>query len=350
VDTATFAGHDTSALRRWIVRRRLRAASHVGVGARLWGRPDIGGGGQIIIGDRFLLLSRPVRSHVYASPGAVITIGDDVKVDYGAAMAAQRAIHIGSNTMFGPFLVIMDNDFHRVGDRNAAGEVAEVRIGSNVKVGARVSILRGSIIGDSACIMSGSMVSGMVPSGATVSGVPARIVVASAAAARNSVDMAELVQGVLGLSERPRPEQGPADFAAWDSLGTLRLLLAIEETFGVNLKEEVMYSAKTIADLSAIVEARPIGSARPAIDVADLVQSVLGLPERPHPSQGPADIAAWDSLGTLRLLLAIEEMYDVSLAESDMRGGSTVAELSTIIAAKRNSAVRAEVDGGELAG
>jgi acetyltransferase-like isoleucine patch superfamily enzyme/acyl carrier protein len=269
--TLTVAGNDVSAFERWVIKRRLRAVSRVGVGARLKGRADLGGGGEIVIGDGFFLLSRPVRSHIVAFPGAVITIGDGVQISYGAAIAAQRAIDIGSNTMFGPFVVIMDNDFHRVGDRDAAGEVAPVRIGSDVKVGARVTILRGSIIGDNVRIMSGSMVSGVVPSGVTIAGVPARVVAASSAAVMNSIGIAELVQSVLGLSECPDRDQGPAEFAAWDSLGTLRLLLAIEETYGVNLDEGDMRAGNTIGALSAIVEAKLNSSGRTGDDINELV-------------------------------------------------------------------------------
>jgi acetyltransferase-like isoleucine patch superfamily enzyme/acyl carrier protein len=348
VSNATADAHDVGAFGRWLNKRRLRGLSRVGVGARLEGGADLGGGGQIIVGDEFFLLSRPVRSHIYASPGAVITIGDAVQISYGAAIAAYRSIDIGSNTVLGPFAVIMDNDFHRVGDRNAEAEVGPVRIGSNVKVGARVTILRGSVIGDNVRIMSGSMVSGVVPGGVTIGGVPARSVIANNALAGNRIDVAELVQSVLGLSERPRPDQGPADFAAWDSLGSLRLLLALEEAYGVSLKEEMLQGASTVAVLSAMLEATPNKSAPAALDVADLVQSVLGLSERPHPRQGSADFAEWDSLGTLRLLLAIEETYKVSLDEGEMRAGNTVAALAAILGGKLAASVRTAVDTGEL--
>jgi acetyltransferase-like isoleucine patch superfamily enzyme/acyl carrier protein len=243
-----------NALDRWMSRRRLRAATRVGTGARVQGHADIGGGGKITIGDRFFLLSRPTRSHMFAAPGASITIGDGVQISYGAALAAHRSIDIGSNTVFGPFVVIMDNDFHKVGDRNSAGEAAPVRIGSNVTIGARVTILRGATIGDNARVLSGSMVSGAVPEGATVGGVPARVIAGDAAA--GSRDIIGLVQSVLGLAERPRPEDGPEHIEAWDSLGALRLLLAIEEAYGISLDEYEMRAANTITLISDIVEAK----------------------------------------------------------------------------------------------
>jgi acetyltransferase-like isoleucine patch superfamily enzyme len=253
----------TNPIVRWANKHRLRAVSRVGVGARVRGRADIGGGGKIIIGDDFFMLSQPVRSHILASPGSVITIGDGVQISYGAAIAARLAVDIGSNTVFGPFVVIMDNDFHRVGNRNAAGEVAPVRIGSNVHVGARVTILRGSVVGDNVCIMSGSMVSGVIAGGVTIGGVPARVVVSGNATSR--IDIAALVQSVLGLSERPRDSEGPEQIPNWDSLGTLRLLLAIEETHGITLDEGEMRAANTVAALSGIVVAKLNDSSRAAV-------------------------------------------------------------------------------------
>jgi acetyltransferase-like isoleucine patch superfamily enzyme/acyl carrier protein len=253
----------------WMTRRRLRAVSRVGIGARVKGRADIGGGGKIIIGDEFFLLSRPVRSHIFAAPGSVVTIGDSVQFSYGAAIAARQAIDIGDNTVFGPFVVIMDNDFHRVGNRYAAGEVAPVRIGSNVNVGARVTILRGSVIGNNVRVMSGGMVSGVVPNGVTIGGVPARVVVAHGATVGDSSDLAALVQDVLGLAEVPHHSEGPGQIPAWDSLGTLRLLLAIEEVYGVTLDEDEMRAANTVAALSDVVETKLSGPVSAAVDIAE---------------------------------------------------------------------------------
>jgi acetyltransferase-like isoleucine patch superfamily enzyme/acyl carrier protein len=245
-----------SLFRRWAPKSRSILTSGPGARPRLQGRADIGGGGKILIGNGFAMRSRPVRSHIFASPGAVITIGNNVQISYGAAIAAAREVEIGDNCSFGPFVVIMDNDFHKVGDRHAAGEVAPVHIGSRVSVGARVTILRGSVIGDDVHITSGSMVSGVLPKGAAVSGVPARIIDSHRATDTQGVDVAGLVQSVLGLAERPLDSEGPEQIGAWDSLGSLRLLLAIEERYNVTLTENEMHAGNTVAALSDIIAAK----------------------------------------------------------------------------------------------
>jgi len=237
---------------RWQQQRWLRDADRVGSGLRLLGKPHLSNSGEVVIGERFFMASRPTQSHIVAMPGALVEIGDEVAIAHGAAITAQRAIHIGSNTRIGPFAVIMDGDFHRPGDRDAAGDVAPISIGADVVVGARVTILRGADIGRGACIMSGSMVSGNVPIGAVVGGVPARPL--NGAASVDSPDIAELTKSVLGLAVRPELTFGPDEIPEWDSLGTLRLLLAIEETYGVIVGEEEVHSAKTVAALADLVE------------------------------------------------------------------------------------------------
>ena len=135
--------------------------------------------GVIEIGSNFRLGSRPSASHIVAIRGARIVIGDSVAIAYGAAVTAIRSIEIGDGTQIGPFVVIMDSDFHRVGNRDDGGDVAPVVIGRNVRIGARVTILRGTTIGDNASIRSGSTVQGVVRAGSTVAGVPAKRVVAN---------------------------------------------------------------------------------------------------------------------------------------------------------------------------
>jgi acetyltransferase-like isoleucine patch superfamily enzyme/acyl carrier protein len=241
-----------SSFSRLIQRRWLRHVNHVGDGIRLKGRPHLANEGRITFGDRLSLSSQPVPSHIYVMPGGVVDIGQDVLISYGAAISAQREVRIGRDTKIGPFVVIMDGDFHRPGDRDAAGEVAPVRIGNGVMIGTRVTILRGATIGDDARILSGSMVAGAVASGSTVAGVPARAI--EEGVGGDALDMRNLVKRVLGLAERPDEDQGPGDISEWDSLGTLRLLLAIEDGYGITVSADEIMSARTVAALSRIAD------------------------------------------------------------------------------------------------
>jgi acyl carrier protein len=53
---------------------------------------------------------------------------------------------------------------------------------------------------------------------------------------------------------RPDLSWGPDQIPEWDSLGTLRLLLAIEEAFGITVSEKEIQAARTVASLSDTVE------------------------------------------------------------------------------------------------
>ena len=124
-------------------------------------------------GDDFRFASRPAPSHLVTLKGATLENGHRVSIAHGAAISAHLAIHIGDDARLGPFVVIMDSDFHVAGDCHALAEPSPVHIGKNVVIGGGVTILRGSVIGDGAQIESGSVVGGNIPAGARVGGFPA---------------------------------------------------------------------------------------------------------------------------------------------------------------------------------
>jgi len=223
----------------------------VGRGTVLAGRPFVTNDGQIRIGEDCHFSSQPVQSHILAMQDAKITIGDRVLISYGAAISAMRAIQIGDDTRIGPFCVILDNDFHKVGDRDAPGGVAPVTIGRNVSIGARVTVLRGARIGDGVCIKSGSTVSGVIANGAVVFGVPARVSKDPARKADSAV--VATIMRTFSLATLPAASDGPAQIPAWTAIGAVRLLLALESALGVTLPEVPMRAAGTVADVIKLV-------------------------------------------------------------------------------------------------
>jgi acetyltransferase-like isoleucine patch superfamily enzyme/acyl carrier protein len=252
-------------IREWVDSRRsaawLKSCTRVGPDPRLRGRPDVRNFGLLHIGARFSLSSQPVVSHLVVASGAVLEIGDDVAIGHGAAIASQARLRIGDSTQIGPFVLLADSDFHVVGDRNAVPEPRPVEIGRRVRVGARVTILPGSTIGDGAIVLAGSTVAGTIGANLTVSGVPARAAAAkvteAAPANRGSATdlVRELVQRTLGGAQLPQLGDGPEQLPEWDSLGSLRLLLALEDELGVRVTEQAMAGVRTVADLMAFVDA-----------------------------------------------------------------------------------------------
>ncbi|HET7540257.1 MAG TPA: phosphopantetheine-binding protein [Polyangiaceae bacterium] len=243
-------------LRSARTRLLLRGATRVGLRPTLAGQPAImNQGGVIEIGDDFFFSARPASSHLLAPEGGRIVIGNRVRIAYGAAISARAEVVIQDDVEVGPFSVIMDSDYHVVGDRSAIDEPLPVRIEAGAKLGARVTVLRGSVIGAGAVVLGGSVVSGKIPAGATVSGVPARVVVASGMEAEaDAVDLSKLVMGVLGLSTPPADTDGPGQIREWDSLGALKIVLAVEEAYGVSLSEKELKAIVSLAELAQVIE------------------------------------------------------------------------------------------------
>jgi acetyltransferase-like isoleucine patch superfamily enzyme/acyl carrier protein len=221
------------------------------------GAPVVQNLGQMVVGDALTLVSTPVASHLITGVHGSLHVGSRVTIAHGAAIAAHAHVEIGDDVRIGPYVMIMDTDFHDVKDRERAGEARPIVVARGARIGARVTILPGAIIGEHARVAAGSVVSGTVAAGAVVSGVPAREVTATAAA-RGMDGMAleripELVQRTLGLPSLPDLSSGPDDLAGWDSLGMLNILLTLEDAFGVRLEQSDLLGVRCVRDLAAVV-------------------------------------------------------------------------------------------------
>jgi acetyltransferase-like isoleucine patch superfamily enzyme len=240
----------------WQSRNRLRECDDAGEGAVVEGRPTVANQGRMRVGRRFHFASRPAPSHMVTGPKGCLEVGDDVAIGHGAAIAAYAGVTIGEGTRIGPYAIIMDTDFHVAGDRDGEPQSEPIVIGAGVQIGNHVTVLRGSEIGDGAVVAPGSVVAGKVRAGARVAGVPAREAAPSGGGhvgpAAESVP--KVVKNSLGLSYTPSPEEGPLGIPQWDSLGALRLLLALEDAFGVTLSEDAVLKVTSVADLATIVE------------------------------------------------------------------------------------------------
>jgi acetyltransferase-like isoleucine patch superfamily enzyme len=238
-----------------LARRRLRACSRVGRGPALQGAPFIRNTGELVIGDDFCMISTPVRSHLWVT--GAMRIGDRVRIGAGAAISALGRVDIGDDVSMGDFVIVMDSDFHVADDAGADALPRPVRIGDGARLGHRVVVLPGSTIGARAVVVAGSVVSGDVADGAVVEGNPARARFRAAdpnGDAPTVSDVPRLVMQVLALPSLPDVNAGPEQIAQWDSLGALRLIIAIEETFGIALAEDQMRAARSIRDLARHVE------------------------------------------------------------------------------------------------
>lgn len=113
--------------------------------------------------------------------GQGMIVGDNVGLGthghYGSGMGL---LVIGNDTIFGNYVSIHPENHNylnksvpiRLQGVNGHG----VRIGNNCWIGAKVTILDGSIIGDNSIVAAGAVVKGVFPNNVIIGGIPAKII------------------------------------------------------------------------------------------------------------------------------------------------------------------------------
>jgi len=242
---------------RALTRLRLRGCDAVGTDAALEGTPWIANAGRLVLGRRVTIVSRPVQSHFVVVRGGTLEVGDDVTIGHGAALAAFKLIRIGSGAWIGPFASISDSDFHAASGRDDRPVTTPVTIGRGVRLETRVTLLRGSSVADGTTIAAGSVVSGHIPPGVLAAGNPARVVTSGRFGGEaDPLDrVPTIVAETLGLVAPPSAWTLLNEIPPWDSLGALRVLLAIEESLGVTLDETGVARARTVSELTDLARA-----------------------------------------------------------------------------------------------
>lgn len=161
----------------WLnARWQLRACTRVGRWPRVRGRIYLRNLGEIVLGDRVHLLSHYARSVFTAFPGGRLEVGDRTIINYGADIAATKLVQIGADCLIGTHVIILDNDFHELEDRDRIPEARPVMIGDRAWIGNRAIILPGVTIGEDAAVGAGSVVMTDIPPRTLAMGNPARVI------------------------------------------------------------------------------------------------------------------------------------------------------------------------------
>jgi maltose O-acetyltransferase len=110
---------------------------------------------------------------------ATIMIGENVHINNNAVLIAERStISIADNSLIGHNFSAYDSDFHSLEPNlrsSGLHSCGAVRIGSNVFIGANVTVLKGVSIGDNSVIANGSIVNGDIPANVVAGGIPAKV-------------------------------------------------------------------------------------------------------------------------------------------------------------------------------
>lgn len=121
------------------------------------------------------------RFTTLAAKGGHISLGNGVNIGSYCRVATQSRVEIGDSTLIAAYVYLGPGN-HQRGDNETPLIAREmeikggVKIGKNVWIGARATILDGVTIGDGAVIGAHSLVKDNVPAGAVAVGTPAKIV------------------------------------------------------------------------------------------------------------------------------------------------------------------------------
>lgn len=132
--------------------------------------------GKITIGDNCKIWSHLGITQLSAGPRAIIEIGKNTFINTGTIITARHLIKIGDNCQIANQVIMMDNDFHGVDNRDATPIKESIIIENNVWLATRVMVLKGVTIGEGSVIAAGAVVTKDIPPYSLAGGVPAKII------------------------------------------------------------------------------------------------------------------------------------------------------------------------------
>ena len=138
---------------------RLRMYGGVGIFFRGKGRVSIGKDVKIDYGATL------------TAGGGEIRLGDGVGIGRNNVIVAHKSITIGSGTILAPNVLIYDHDHEfdcNTGVKVRSFRESEVVIGKNCWIAANVVILRGTVIGDNCLVGAGCVLKGNYPANSKI--------------------------------------------------------------------------------------------------------------------------------------------------------------------------------------
>jgi acetyltransferase-like isoleucine patch superfamily enzyme len=133
--------------------------------------------GRITIGERFV-----TDDDVLLGANGELNVGHGVFVNARSRIVAHERIDIGDNVVIATGVSIVDHDHqteivdHALIIRKDRFITSPIRIGNNVWLGDKVTVLKGVTIGDNVIIGANAVVTKDIDSGAVVGGIPASVI------------------------------------------------------------------------------------------------------------------------------------------------------------------------------
>jgi maltose O-acetyltransferase len=154
----------------------LRRCTQVGRRPNVTGRVVVDNWGVIRLGHKVRIRASHLPVELASGTDGVLDIKDKVFINSGVSISATDSVTIGRNCAIGSYTLIMDNDFHSVGDHTMPAKPRPVVIEDDVWLASRVTVLKGVTIGRGAVVAAGAVVTRDVAPYTLVGGVPARFI------------------------------------------------------------------------------------------------------------------------------------------------------------------------------
>lgn len=154
----------------------LRSFKRIGRYPSVNGIPNIKNQGTVYLGDRVRIWSVFEKAKIFVGKDAILAIGHNSRIN-GAHIGVRHKVVIGNNVRIAPYTIILDSDFHEIGNHfSEDGKTATVTIKDNVWLATRCTILKGVTIGENSVVAAGAVVTKDVPPNTVVAGVPAKVI------------------------------------------------------------------------------------------------------------------------------------------------------------------------------
>jgi acetyltransferase-like isoleucine patch superfamily enzyme len=141
-----------------------------------YAKQKISFGSNVKIGSYTILSSTSHFSHF----GIGLRMGDNSAVGEFSYFGAAGGIEIGDNVIMGQY-ISFHSENHNFSDKKASireqGTSSQgIKLGNNIWVGAKVTFLDGTEIGDHSVVAAGAVVTGKFPPHSIIGGIPAKII------------------------------------------------------------------------------------------------------------------------------------------------------------------------------
>jgi acyl carrier protein/carbonic anhydrase/acetyltransferase-like protein (isoleucine patch superfamily) len=219
----------------------LAGATRVGADVRVLGWPSIASDGELIVERGVVLVASPSPIELLVASGARLVIGEGSVLESGATLRAQRQVVVGRGVRIGAGCVIDDEGSDAGGIE--IGDDAWLEDGALVLGGARVAararMTRGAALDARRAIPIDRAADAADRSPQSADDAHVRQIVA------------RVLPGALGVSS----DTDLRCIAGWDSLAALRVLIALEKEFRVNLPHDLFATARTLQSVVPLLAA-----------------------------------------------------------------------------------------------